>query len=150
MSSQHKVKKKGYKSHSNKTSKTSSENLCNNRSHMVNEVKNLQARIQLECPEENIFDSHQETQENTTSKTKITRTMFSELPLSTKTQKALNENQFKFLTPIQKQCIPAGLLGYDILGEAETGSGKTLAFLIPVCSQMLYAIHSRLFFFFSK
>eukprot|EP01122_Echinamoeba_exundans_P009403 TRINITY_DN3317_c0_g2_i1.p1 TRINITY_DN3317_c0_g2~~TRINITY_DN3317_c0_g2_i1.p1 ORF type:complete len:504 (+),score=52.24 TRINITY_DN3317_c0_g2_i1:360-1871(+) len=37
-------------------------------------------------------------------------------------------------TPIQKQAVPAGLSGRDILATADTGSGKTLAYLIPMAT----------------
>lgn len=40
-------------------------------------------------------------------------------------------------TPIQEQCLDAGLSGRDIMGIASTGTGKTAAFLIPIVHQML-------------
>lgn len=39
---------------------------------------------------------------------------------------------FEKPSPIQRQAIPIGLQGRDILGVAETGSGKTAAFVIPM------------------
>ena len=59
-------------------------------------------------------------------------TKFSELPLSSQSQKGLKECGFTILTDIQRQGIGLALRGFDILGAAKTGSGKTLAFLIPV------------------
>ena len=57
---------------------------------------------------------------------------FSELPLSSRTQRALTDKGFTRLTDIQRAAIPHALAGRDILGAARTGQGKTLAFLIPV------------------
>lgn len=39
---------------------------------------------------------------------------------------------YKNPLPIQKECIPLLLKGYDLLGMAHTGSGKTIAFLLPL------------------
>jgi superfamily II DNA/RNA helicase len=38
--------------------------------------------------------------------------------------------------PIQTQCIPMGLAGQDIIGQAKTGTGKTLAFGLPVLQEL--------------
>lgn len=57
---------------------------------------------------------------------------FDDLPISSYTKRALAENSFVKLTPIQKACLPQALCGRDVLGAAKTGSGKTLSFLIPV------------------
>ncbi len=40
-------------------------------------------------------------------------------------------------TPIQKQAIPLGLSGSDILGSAQTGTGKTAAFSIPMITRIM-------------
>ncbi|KAB5547177.1 P-loop containing nucleoside triphosphate hydrolase protein [Coniochaeta sp. 2T2.1] len=40
-------------------------------------------------------------------------------------------------TPIQKYCIPAIRLGYDVIGIAQTGSGKTAAYLIPILNKLM-------------
>ena len=40
-------------------------------------------------------------------------------------------------TPIQKQAIPYGLNGRDVMGLAQTGTGKTAAFGIPLIARML-------------
>ncbi|KAJ2721390.1 mRNA splicing protein prp28 [Coemansia sp. Benny D115] len=40
-------------------------------------------------------------------------------------------------TPIQRQTIPVGLQGRDLIGLAETGSGKTAAFLVPMLARIL-------------
>ncbi|RUP49761.1 hypothetical protein BC936DRAFT_141543 [Jimgerdemannia flammicorona] len=60
-----------------------------------------------------------------------TATLFSELPLSIRTQEGLKRANFIELTDIQRKAIPLALAGRDILGAAKTGSGKTLAFLVP-------------------
>ncbi|KAK0614361.1 ATP-dependent RNA helicase has-1 [Immersiella caudata] len=56
---------------------------------------------------------------------------FSELTLSEKTMKAIEEMGFTKMTEIQRRGIPPLLAGKDVLGAAKTGSGKTLAFLVP-------------------
>jgi superfamily II DNA/RNA helicase len=43
---------------------------------------------------------------------------------------------FEDMTPIQEQCIPEILDGYDVLGIAQTGTGKTAAYLLPILSQL--------------
>jgi len=40
-------------------------------------------------------------------------------------------------TPIQKQAIPAGIEGKDVIGIAQTGTGKTLAFGIPLIQKVV-------------
>ncbi|XP_043286175.1 probable ATP-dependent RNA helicase DDX10 [Venturia canescens] len=85
-------------------------------------------------PEEKIIADLQARYENV-DESKIKK--FSDLPLSSKTQKALRENGYTEPTDIQRQSIGLALRGNDILGAAKTGSGKTLAFLIPVL-EILY------------
>ncbi|KAL7327031.1 ATP-dependent RNA helicase dbp4 [Mucor circinelloides] len=58
--------------------------------------------------------------------------LFSELPLSDRTQKGLAQSNFKQMTEIQRKGVPLALAKRDVLGAAKTGSGKTLSFLIPV------------------
>ncbi len=43
---------------------------------------------------------------------------------------------FKEPTPIQRDAIPSGLEGRDIIGLAQTGTGKTIAFAIPMIQRI--------------
>lgn len=61
---------------------------------------------------------------------------FSELKLSEKTMKAIEEMKFETMTEIQQRGIPPLLAGRDVLGAAKTGSGKTLSFLIPAVEML--------------
>ncbi|KAK4989292.1 ATP-dependent RNA helicase [Elasticomyces elasticus] len=67
---------------------------------------------------------------------------FSDLNLSAKTMKAIEEMKFEDMTEIQQRGIPPLLAGKDVLGAAKTGSGKTLAFLIPAV-EMLSALRFK-------
>ncbi|KEF62117.1 ATP-dependent RNA helicase HAS1 [Exophiala aquamarina CBS 119918] len=67
---------------------------------------------------------------------------FSELNISEKTMKAIQEMKFETMTEIQQRGIPPLLAGRDVLGAAKTGSGKTLAFLIPAV-EMLSALRFK-------
>ncbi|WOO79492.1 ATP-dependent RNA helicase DBP4 [Vanrija pseudolonga] len=63
-------------------------------------------------------------------------TLFSQLPLSSRTLRGLKHSHFLNPTAIQAQSIPESLRGRDLLGSARTGSGKTLAFLIPLLERL--------------
>jgi len=67
---------------------------------------------------------------------------FSDLKLSEKTMKAIEDMKFENMTEIQQRGIPPLLAGRDVLGAANTGSGKTLAFLIPAV-EMLSALRFK-------
>jgi ATP-dependent RNA helicase RhlE len=54
------------------------------------------------------------------------------LGLSQALQKAIKDQGYTSLYPIQEQAIPAILKGKDVLGIAQTGSGKTAAFALPI------------------
>ncbi|KAL3313962.1 ATP-dependent RNA helicase dbp4, partial [Cichlidogyrus casuarinus] len=69
---------------------------------------------------------------NLTEEHASTIDMFSKLPLSEPTLRALIKNDFKKLTAIQRLAIPCALQGHDLVAEAVTGSGKTLAFVLPL------------------
>lgn len=67
---------------------------------------------------------------------------FTELNLSEKTMKAIEDMGFDSMTEIQRRGIPPLMAGRDVLGAAKTGSGKTLAFLIPAI-EMLSALRFK-------
>lgn len=67
---------------------------------------------------------------------------FTELNLSEKTMKAIQDMGFETMTEIQQRTIPPLLAGRDVLGAAKTGSGKTLSFLIPAI-EMLSALRFK-------
>lgn len=56
---------------------------------------------------------------------------FDELTISKGLKKALANESFIEMKPIQSQAIPHLLAGRNVLGASPTGSGKTLAFLVP-------------------
>lgn len=62
--------------------------------------------------------------------------MFEDLNLSTETLAAIETLDWDEPTPIQRQGIPPGLDGEDVVGIAETGTGKTGAFIIPVLERI--------------
>ncbi|XP_013777410.1 ATP-dependent RNA helicase DDX55-like isoform X2 [Limulus polyphemus] len=59
------------------------------------------------------------------------------LNLNVELLSAINQFNFKYMTPVQATCIPQFLSKKDVAVEAVTGSGKTLAFLIPVLEILL-------------
>ncbi|XP_042321134.1 probable ATP-dependent RNA helicase DDX27 isoform X2 [Sceloporus undulatus] len=63
---------------------------------------------------------------------------FQDMNLSRPLLKAITALSFKQPTPIQKACIPVGLLGKDICACAATGTGKTAAFMLPVLERLIY------------
>ncbi|XP_036682538.1 probable ATP-dependent RNA helicase DDX27 isoform X2 [Balaenoptera musculus] len=63
---------------------------------------------------------------------------FQDMNLSRPLLKAITAMGFKEPTPIQKACIPVGLLGKDICACAATGTGKTAAFALPVLERLIY------------
>ncbi|XP_063816588.1 probable ATP-dependent RNA helicase DDX27 [Pseudophryne corroboree] len=63
---------------------------------------------------------------------------FQDMNLSRPLLKAISALSFTQPTPIQKACIPMGLLGRDICACAATGTGKTAAFMLPVLERLIY------------
>jgi superfamily II DNA/RNA helicase len=57
---------------------------------------------------------------------------FSDLGLSEKLLRAVNDAGYSEPTPIQAQAIPIVLMGRDVLGCAQTGTGKTASFTLPM------------------
>ncbi|EGS22792.1 uncharacterized protein CTHT_0012670 [Thermochaetoides thermophila DSM 1495] len=46
-------------------------------------------------------------------------------------------SSYDISTPIQRYCLPAIHLGYDVIAIAQTGSGKIAAFLIPIINKLM-------------
>ena len=62
---------------------------------------------------------------------------FSDLGLCDEVVEACGKVNWSSPTEIQKQAVPYGVEGRDVIGLAETGSGKTGAFVLPVLHQLL-------------
>ncbi|XP_040015601.1 probable ATP-dependent RNA helicase DDX27 isoform X2 [Xiphias gladius] len=63
---------------------------------------------------------------------------FDDMNLSRPILKAITALGFKQPTPIQKACVPVGMLGRDLCACAATGTGKTAAFMLPVLERLVY------------
>ncbi|MCK8484841.1 DEAD/DEAH box helicase [Aliiroseovarius sp. S2029] len=63
-------------------------------------------------------------------------TKFSDLKLSPKVLKAIDEAGYETPTPIQEGAIPHALEGRDVLGIAQTGTGKTASFTLPMITAL--------------
>jgi len=61
---------------------------------------------------------------------------FQGLGIAPKILETLEQLHFKQPTPIQRQAIPVGIEGKDIVGIAQTGTGKTLAFGVPMIQRL--------------
>tara|TARA_B100000003_G_scaffold36712_3_gene30890 strand:+ start:1087 stop:2499 length:1413 start_codon:yes stop_codon:yes gene_type:complete len=57
---------------------------------------------------------------------------FSDWELDEFISSAISRLGWKNPTEIQTEAVPAGIRGFDIIGQARTGSGKTAAFGIPI------------------
>ncbi|MBL4767811.1 MAG: DEAD/DEAH box helicase, partial [Rhodobacteraceae bacterium] len=63
-------------------------------------------------------------------------TKFSDLNLSPKVMKAIDDAGYETPTPIQAGAIPPALEGRDVLGIAQTGTGKTAGFVLPMITML--------------
>ena len=63
--------------------------------------------------------------------------MFSSVGLAESLQRAVADQGYTVMTPIQAKAIPYVLAGRDIMGAAQTGTGKTAAFSLPLLHKML-------------
>ncbi|MHA6347158.1 DEAD/DEAH box helicase [Roseivivax sp. CAU 1761] len=63
-------------------------------------------------------------------------TKFTDLNLSPKVLKAVEEAGYTIPTPIQADAIPPALEGRDVLGIAQTGTGKTASFTLPMITKL--------------
>ncbi|MBK7616863.1 MAG: DEAD/DEAH box helicase [Vitreoscilla sp.] len=62
---------------------------------------------------------------------------FDTLPLDAKLLRAVDDQGYATMTPIQAKAIPIVLDGRDVMGAAQTGTGKTAAFSIPLLQKMM-------------
>ncbi len=62
---------------------------------------------------------------------------FSTLDLDPKLLRAVADQGYETMTPIQAKAIPVVLAGRDVMGAAQTGTGKTAAFSLPLLHRML-------------
>jgi len=68
---------------------------------------------------------------------------FSSFNLDPALQRGVTDMGFSEPTPIQRDGIPHGLAGRDLLACAMTGSGKTAAFLLPIMQRLLQGPSGR-------
>ncbi|HCW32709.1 MAG: DEAD/DEAH box helicase, ATP-dependent RNA helicase RhlE [Candidatus Peregrinibacteria bacterium GW2011_GWF2_39_17] len=62
---------------------------------------------------------------------------FFNLGIAPKLMEVITRLNYKIPTSIQRQSIPVGLQGKDLVGVAQTGTGKTLAFGIPLIQRLI-------------
>ncbi len=66
----------------------------------------------------------------------ISKNTFASLGLAPELLRAIQEQGYTEPTPIQREAIPVGLEGRDLVGSAQTGTGKTAAFLLPILQRL--------------
>ncbi len=64
---------------------------------------------------------------------------FDDLNLNKALRTALDDLEFIYPTPIQKEAFPVIMSGKDVVGIAQTGTGKTFAYLLPILRQHKYS-----------
>ncbi|HET6599163.1 MAG TPA: DEAD/DEAH box helicase [Burkholderiaceae bacterium] len=62
---------------------------------------------------------------------------FASVGLAPSLQRAVADQGYTTMTPIQAKAIPIVLAGRDVMGAAQTGTGKTAAFSLPLLHKML-------------
>lgn len=62
---------------------------------------------------------------------------FADIGLNKPILRAIAENGYEEMTPIQIQAIPDVLKGKDLIAVAQTGTGKTAAFSLPIIQKLL-------------
>ncbi|GBE57566.1 ATP-dependent RNA helicase RhlE [bacterium BMS3Abin01] len=62
--------------------------------------------------------------------------IFEDLGLEKCLLKGVKDMGYQEPTPIQREAIPLGLEGRDIVGCAQTGTGKTAAFILPILQRL--------------
>ncbi|MFO1218971.1 MAG: DEAD/DEAH box helicase [Burkholderiaceae bacterium] len=72
-----------------------------------------------------------------TAPTAPTPSRFDVLALDAKLLRAVADQGYATMTPIQAKAIPIVLDGRDVMGAAQTGTGKTAAFALPLLQRML-------------
>jgi len=49
---------------------------------------------------------------------------------------AISENAFEHPSEVQRECIPQGIYGMDILCQAKSGTGKTAVFIMVMLQRL--------------
>lgn len=65
------------------------------------------------------------------------KTRFHDFELPDQLMHAIQDQGFKYCTPIQAEVLESTLAGRDAIGKAQTGTGKTAAFLLSTIKQMV-------------
>ena len=62
---------------------------------------------------------------------------FNDLSLDPRLMRSVQHLGFDNPTEIQREAIPAVMVGRDLIVSSQTGSGKTLAYLLPMMQRLL-------------